>query len=120
MPAHRDDRAERMDYLDGWYVEEINGYQVILDKDGEPVDLILTQAQITEAIIQKWKAEERRKRGILRSKTLRIVVMVLVTLLIYAAFGAVIGLIQDGWGLLVAVIGLVALAVIGVKGWWQP
>ena len=76
----------------------------------------LSNEQIIDAIVAKWKADEKKRRA-----TLREWVWVLIfVLLIYAALGALIGLIENGWGWIPALIGAGALVLIGVKGWWKP
>jgi len=104
---------------DGWYVGEIQGTQVILDAHGEPVDLVLAQQEIVDAIIAKWKAEQLAKQ-IFRRRAAKLTALLVFTLLCYAAIGALIWMIETGWGWIPALLGAAALVVIAVKGWWKP
>jgi hypothetical protein len=104
---------------EGWYVADINGQQVILDKDGEPVDMVIVQQEMVDAIVEKWKADRAAKQ-IFRRRATKLLILLVLVLICYAAIGSVIWMIETGWGWIPALIGAAALVLIFVKGWWKP
>jgi len=113
--------ALREDITSGWYVAEIHGQQVILDRnnDNEPVDLVLVQQELVDAIVEHWKRDQLAKQ-IFRRRATKLLALLVLTLLCYAAIGSVIWMIETGWGWIPALLGAAALVVIAVKGWWKP